>query len=71
MIIFIIPAICFVVALIIYYFGRQSRSHEGAITAGTLYLYVTYISKIFEPIREIFVNLNSLEDSFVASSSNS
>lgn len=56
------------VALIIYYFGRQFLSHEGAITAGTLYLYVTYISKIFEPIREIFVNLNSLEDSFVASS---
>ena len=56
------------IALIIYYFGRQFLSHEGAITAGTLYLYVTYISKIFEPIREIFVNLNSLEDSFVASS---
>ena len=55
-------------ALIIYYFGRQFLSHEGAITAGLLYLYVTYISKIFDPIREIFANLNSLEDSFVASS---
>lgn len=55
-------------ALIIYYFGRQFLSAEGAITAGALYLYVTYITKIFDPIREIFANLNSLEDSFVASS---
>ncbi len=55
-------------ALIIYYFGRQFLDEKGAITAGALYLYVTYISKIFDPIREIFFNLNSLEDSFVASS---
>ena len=55
-------------ALIIYYFGRQFLSEQGAITAGALYLYVTYITKIFDPIREIFANLNSLEDSFVASS---
>lgn len=56
------------IALIIYYFGRQFLSNEGAITAGALYLCVTYINKVFEPIREIFANLNSLEDSFVASS---
>lgn len=55
-------------ALIIYYFGRQFLTNDGAITAGALYLYVTYITKIFDPIREIFANLNSLEDSFVASS---
>lgn len=55
-------------ALIIYYFGRQFLTNQGAITAGALYLYVTYITKIFDPIREIFSNLNSLEDSFVASS---
>lgn len=55
------------IALIIYYFGRQFLSAEGAITAGALYLCVTYINKVFEPIREIFANLNSLEDSFVAS----
>lgn len=55
-------------ALIIYYFGRQFlNSEQDAITAGALYLYVTYINKIFDPIREIFANLNSLEDSFVAS----
>ena len=54
-------------ALIIYYFGRQFLTSAGAITAGALYLYVTYINKIFDPIREIFANLNSLEDSFVAS----
>ena len=54
-------------ALIIYYFGRQFLTNAGAITAGALYLYVTYINKIFDPIREIFANLNSLEDSFVAS----
>lgn len=55
-------------ALIIYYFGRQFlNSKQDAITAGALYLYVTYINKIFDPIREIFANLNSLEDSFVAS----
>lgn len=56
------------IALIIYYFGRQFLSNEGAITAGALYLCITYINKVFEPIREIFANLNSLEDSFVASS---
>lgn len=55
-------------ALIIYYFGRQFLTNAGAITTAALYLYVTYITKIFEPIREIFANLNSLEDSFVASS---
>lgn len=55
-------------ALIIYYFGRQFLNDTMAITAGALYLYVTYINKIFDPIREIFMNLNSLEDSFVASS---
>lgn len=55
-------------AVIIYYFGRRFLGHEGAITAGALYLYVTYINKIFDPIREIFANLNALEDSFVASS---
>lgn len=55
-------------ALIIYYFGRQFLNETMAITAGALYLYVTYINKIFDPIREIFFNLNALEDSFVASS---
>ena len=55
-------------ALIIFYFGRQYLNASGIITAGALYLYVTYINKIFDPIREIFANLNALEDSFVASS---
>lgn len=55
-------------AVIIYYFGRRYLSDSEAITAGALYLYVTYINKVFDPIREIFANLNSLEDSFVASS---
>lgn len=55
-------------ALIIYYFGREFLNDTMAITAGALYLYVTYINKIFDPIREIFFNLNALEDSFVASS---
>lgn len=55
-------------AVIIFYFGRRFLSDSEAITAGALYLYVTYINKVFDPIREIFANLNSLEDSFVASS---
>lgn len=55
-------------ALIIYYFGRQYLDASGIITAGALYLYVTYINRVFDPIREIFANLNTLEDSFVASS---
>ena len=54
--------------MIIFYFGRQYLNASGIITAGALYLYVTYINKIFDPIREIFANLNALEDSFVASS---
>ena len=56
------------IALIIYYFGRQYLDASGIITAGALYLYVTYINRVFDPIREIFANLNALEDSFVASS---
>ncbi len=55
-------------AVIIFYFGRRFLGNAEAITAGALYLYVTYINKVFDPIREIFANLNSLEDSFVASS---
>lgn len=55
-------------ALVIYYFGRSFLNESDAITAGSLYLCITYVNRIFEPIREIFINLNSLEDSFVASS---
>ena len=33
-------------ALIIFYFGRQYLNASGIITAGALYLYVTYINKI-------------------------
>ena len=55
-------------ALIIFYFGRNYLDSSSLITAGGLFLYVTYIERIFEPIRDIFANLNTLEDSFVASS---
>ncbi len=55
-------------ALIIFYFGRNYLDSSSLITAGGLFLYVTYIERIFEPIRDIFAYLNTLEDSFVASS---
>lgn len=55
-------------ALVVYYFGLNFLNEESAITAGALYLYVTYINKVFDPIREIFADLNALEDAFVASS---
>ena len=57
-------------ALVVYYFGLNFLNEESAITAGALYLYVTYINKVFDPIREIFADLNALEDAFVASNLN-
>ena len=55
-------------ALVIFYFGRNILHGSSVISAGLLYLYVTYIERIVDPIMMIFANLNSLEDSFVASS---
>lgn len=55
-------------ALVIFYFGRNILAGDSVISAGLLYLYVTYIERIVDPIMMIFFNLNALEDSFVASS---
>ena len=54
-------------ALVIFYFGRNILTGSSVISAGLLYLYVTYIERIVDPIMMIFFNLNALEDSFVAS----
>ena len=56
------------VAVTIFYFGRNVLVGSSIVTAGAIYLYIQYISRIIDPIMMIFSNLNTLEDSFVASS---
>lgn len=55
-------------AFVIFYFGRRYLSGSGAVSAGMIYLYITYLGRIIQPLLSIFSNLNQLEDSFVASS---
>ncbi|HHU81272.1 MAG: ABC transporter ATP-binding protein [Bacilli bacterium] len=55
-------------ALVIFYFGRKYLSGSAAVSAGTIYLYITYLGRVINPLMSIFSNLNQLEDSFVASS---
>lgn len=56
------------IAIVIFYFGRTFLDGDTAVTAGIIYLYVSVVTKVIDPIREIFVNLNAMEDAFVASS---
>ena len=38
-------------ALVIFYFGRNILTGSSVISAGLLYLYVTYIERIVEKIK--------------------
>lgn len=55
-------------AIFIIYFGTQSMSLPEAVTAGTLYAYVDYITRLFNPITNIVNQFSQLERSLVAAS---
>ncbi|WP_332648503.1 ABC transporter ATP-binding protein [Lysinibacillus sp. 54212] len=55
-------------AIFIYYFGTQSMTVPDAITAGTLYAFVDYITRLFNPIVNIVNQFSQLERSLVAGS---
>lgn len=52
----------------IYYFGTQSMTTTEAITAGTLYALVDYITRLFNPIVQFVNQFSQLERSLVAGS---
>lgn len=55
-------------AIFIYYFGKQSMTLESFATAGTLYAFVDYITRLFNPIVNIVSQFSQLERSLVAGS---
>ena len=55
-------------AAFIFYFGTQSMTLPEAVTAGTLYAFVDYITRLFNPIVNIVSQFSQLERSLVASS---
>lgn len=55
-------------AIFIYYFGTQSITVTDAVTAGTLYAFVDYITRLFNPIVNIVNQFSQLERSLVAGS---
>ncbi|WPK13850.1 ABC transporter ATP-binding protein [Lysinibacillus louembei] len=52
----------------IYYFGTQSMTMPEAITAGTLYALVDYLTRLFNPIVQFVNQFSQLERSLVAGS---
>jgi len=54
--------------IFIYYFGTQSMTATETITAGTLYAFVDYITRLFGPIVNIVNQFSQLERSLVAGS---
>lgn len=52
----------------IYYFGTQSMTMPEAITAGTLYALVDYLTRLFNPIVNFVNQFSQLERSLVAGS---
>ena len=55
-------------AIFIYYFGTQSMTMPDAVTAGTLYAFVDYMTRLFNPIVNIVNQFSQLERSLVAGS---
>lgn len=55
-------------AFFIYYFGTESMTVSDAVTAGTLYALVDYITRLFNPIVNIVNQFSQLERSLVAGS---
>lgn len=54
-------------AVFIFYFGTQSMTLPEAVTAGTLYALVDYITRLFNPVVNIVNQFSQLERSLVAS----
>lgn len=50
----------------IVYFGTQSYTATEVITAGTLYAFVDYLTKLFNPITNIVNQFSQLERSLIA-----
>ncbi|KOY83385.1 ABC transporter ATP-binding protein [Lysinibacillus macroides] len=50
----------------IFYFGTQSLTATEIISAGTLYAFVDYLTKLFNPITNIVNQFSQLERSLVA-----
>jgi ATP-binding cassette subfamily B multidrug efflux pump len=50
----------------IFYFGTQSFTATEVISAGTLYAFVDYLTKLFNPITNIVNQFSQLERSLVA-----
>ena len=55
-------------AIFIYYFGTQSMTTMDIVTAGTLFAFVDYITRLFNPIVNIVNQFSQLERSLVAGS---
>lgn len=52
--------------IFIFYFGTQSLTVTEVISAGTLYAFVDYLTKLFNPITNIVNQFSQLERSLVA-----
>lgn len=50
----------------IFYFGTRSFTSTEVITAGTLYAFVDYLTKLFNPITNIVNQFSQLERSLIA-----
>ena len=55
-------------AIFVFYFGTQSISFPEAVSAGTLYAFVDYITRLFNPITNLVNQFSQLERSLVAAS---
>lgn len=55
-------------AVFVYYFGTQSMTMPEAVSAGTLYAFVDYITRLFNPITNLVNQFSQLERSLVAGS---
>lgn len=55
-------------AVFVFYFGTQSMTLPEAVSAGTLYAFVDYITRLFNPITNLVNQFSQLERSLVAGS---
>lgn len=55
-----------VVALSIILYNGSFRVLSGAITIGTLYIFINYINSFFEPIQEIAEQFSTLQNAFAS-----
>lgn len=52
--------------IFIFYFGTQSMTMTEVVSAGTLYAFVDYLTKLFNPITNIVNQFSQLERSLIA-----